>query len=153
MTHFDSFLATLSWLLYIAPGLDITDDHIDGTARFVGDHTIVTVERSDFRNASDYDVLTKARNADGNLYNIVHLPLSDKTIGEWRGIYVNYYVGNEVVIVPIYNDPMDAEAIAILETLYPTRFVYGIDMQELYLDGGAAHCVTQQQTVATRRRD
>lgn len=135
-----------------AAGLDLTDDHIDGTARFAGSDTIVTLERKEFRNAKDYDVLANARNAAGNPYYIVHLPLSDKPVGDWRGIYINYYVGNEVVIVPTYDDPKDAEAITMLQTLYPTRDVIGIDMQELYLDGGAVHCVTQQQPAASRRR-
>ena len=151
--YFRTYLGATNFIwLEGEAGLDITDDHIDGTARFVGDHTIVTLERSEFGKVSDYDVLTTARNVDGDPYTMVHLPLSDKTIGDWRGLYINYYVGNEVVIVPIYDDPKDAEATAILQTLYPTRTVHGIDMSELYLDGGAAHCVTQQQPVARRRR-
>lgn len=133
-------------------GLDITDDHIDGTARFAGTTTIVTMRREDFLQPSEYDVLKQARNAQGQQYDLVHVPLTKKLIGGEQGVYVNYYVGNEVVIVPIYDDVNDAEALSILGRVYPTREIRGIRMDELYKDGGAAHCVTQQQPLAVRRR-
>lgn len=130
-------------------GLDITDDHIDGTARFAGENTIVTTRREDFLNPSEYDILANARNADGERYKIVHLPISDKTILNTgvEGVYVNYYVGNEVVVVATFNDSKDEEALQVLGKVYPTRRVVGVNMEELYSDGGAVHCVTQQQPV------
>jgi agmatine deiminase len=135
-------------------GLDITDDHIDGTARFANANTIVTTKRDDFVNPSEYDVLVSARNSQGKPYKLVHLPITLKTILNtgYEGIYVNYYVGNNVVIVPTYNDPMDKEALRIIGGVYPTRRIVGVNMEELYSDGGAAHCVTQQQPVAVHRR-
>lgn len=135
-------------------GIDITDDHIDGTARFAGNNTIVTTKRGDFLNPSEYDVLVKARNSQGKPYKIIHLPLTIKTILDtgYQGIYVNYYVGNTVVIVPTFNDPMDKEALRILAEVYPNRRVVGVNMEELFSDGGGAHCVTQQQPVGAIRR-
>lgn len=135
-------------------GLDITDDHIDGTARFANTNTIVTTKREDFVNPSEYDVLVRARNAQGKPYTLVHLPITRKTIlnSGYQGIYVNYYVGNDVVIVPTYNDPMDQEALRILGGVYPTRRIVGVNMEELYSDGGAVHCVTQQQPVGVNLR-
>ena len=61
---------------------------------------------------------------------------------------MNYYVGNTVVLVPNYNDPNDATANSIIQTLYLTRTVVGIDCRNLYENGGMVHCVTQQQPVA-----
>jgi agmatine deiminase len=135
------------------PGLDTTDDHIDGTARFAGENTIVTLFRADFSNPSDYDVIQKARNTSGELYKVVHLPMTRKTIltSGFEGIYVNYYVGNEVVLVPTYNDPMDKEALQILGNVYPSRRIVGINMEEAYADGGAVHCATQQQPIGISR--
>lgn len=135
-------------------GGDITDDHIDGTARFAPGNTIVTYYRNDFLKPSEYDVLTKARNVNGQLYNIVSLPLTQMIVPGVNdyGIYINYYVGNDVVIIPTYNDPSDQVAINILKKVYRTRRMVGIDFVELYKDGGLAHCVTQQQPVAARRR-
>lgn len=134
-------------------GLDITDDHIDGSARFAGDNTIVTMARENFVNPSEYDVLANARNVDGERYNLVHLPITQKTILStgFEGIYVNYYIGNDVILVPTFDDPMDQEAIRILSNVYTTRKVVGVNMEELYTDGGAIHCVTQQQPEALRR--
>lgn len=134
-------------------GLDVTDDHIDGTARFANTKTIVTTKRDDFVNASEYDVLVGARSAQGKPYKLVHLPITRKTIlnSGYEGIYVNYYVGNDVVIVPTYNDPMDQEALRILGGVYLTRRIVGVNMEELYSDGGAVHCVTQQQPVGVSR--
>ena len=145
---------------------DVTDDHVDGTARFAGTNgndtnnstntntMIVTLYREDFANPSEYDVLTKACNANGEPYTIVHLPTTSQPILDSgvEGTYVNYYVGNDVVLVPTYNDPMDQEALRILGNVYPTRRVVGINMEQVHVDGGAVHCVTQQQPAATSRR-
>ncbi|KAI2497371.1 agmatine deiminase [Fragilaria crotonensis] len=54
--------------------IDVTDDHIDGTARFAGNNTIVTLYPDDFSDPSEYDVLVNACNANGEPYTIVHLP-------------------------------------------------------------------------------
>lgn len=134
------------WLEGIA-GQDITDMHIDGIARFVGNHTIATYPKEFVENygedvmISDYKVLETAKNANGEPYTIVELPIAIQS----EGSYLNYYVGNEVVIVPNYNESTDAEANAIIQGLYPEREVIGIIVSELWADGGALHCVTQQQ--------
>ena len=138
------------WLDGVA-GAEITDDHIDGTARFANGDTIVTFKRSDFLDPGEYDILQKATDADGNTYKIVHLPITEKKIGGWEGIYVNYYIGNEVILLPIFDDPADAEAKSVMEELYPDHEIVGIEATELYKDGGMAHCVTQQQPFPMRR--
>jgi len=50
-----------------------------------------------------------------------------------------------IVLVPNYHDPNDKIANAAIQKLYPDRKVIGIDVRELYKDGGMIHCVTQQQ--------
>jgi agmatine deiminase len=132
------------------PGLEITDDHIDGTARFANGDTIVTYHRDDFIDPSEYDVLVSATDAIGNRYKIVHLPITVYEVPIVRdyGIYINYYVGNEVVILPIFNDPNDDEAASVMKQLYPRKEIVRIDFTELYIDGGLVHCVTMQQPAA-----
>ena len=128
-------------------GREITDDHIDGTARFAHGDTIVTFPRDEFFEPSEYDILVSAKDANGNPYKIVHLPRTVNEVpqkGE-KGIYINYYVGNEVVILPIYNDPNDQEAAKIMKKLYPDKDIVPIDFTELFLDGGVVHCVTMQE--------
>ena len=59
--------------------------------------------------------------------------------------YVNHLVTNGGVIACTFDDPMDAEAAAVLERVYPGRKVVGVDARELYARGGGIHCITQQQ--------
>ena len=135
-------------------GGEITDDHIDGTARFAPGNTIVTYYREDFVIPKEYDILKAAKNANGQVYRVVSLPLTQNIVPGVNdyGIYINYYVGNDVVIIPTFNDPSDQVAIATLQQVYPTRRMVGINFVELYKDGGLVHCVTQQQPVSTRVR-
>ena len=139
-------------------GLEITDMHIDGFARFADERTIVTMNDDDLRvwqvPEQDIKTLAGARDADGRAYDRLVLPLtarkvfttSGRDLG-YRGSYVNYYVANGVVLVPNYSDANDAVANRILQ-LYPDRRVIGIDVRNLYADGGMIHCVTQQEPVA-----
>lgn len=144
-----------------APGgtEDITDTHIDGFARFGTPDTLVSMSTADLTywgiSSADITRLANATNVDGVKYNKVLLPLTAKnvvtTYGKnlgFKGSYVNYYVGNTVVLVPQYADANDSVAKSILQKLYPTRNVVGIDVRNLFANGGMVHCVTQQQPLA-----
>lgn len=137
-------------------GLEITDQHIDGFARFGNSNTIVTMDVNDLLyydvKQSDISKLFAAKNKNGIAYNFLKLPLSQNNVvtsyGQnlgYKGSYCNYYIANTKVIVPIYNDPNDAVALQLLQSLYPTRTVVGIDFRNVYANGGMTHCVTQQQ--------
>lgn len=138
------------------PGLEITDMHIDGFARFGNSSTIVTMKEEDLLEwevkSSDIDRLYNAKSKNGNAYNFVEIPLTKnnvvtqygKDLG-YKGSYINYYIGNTVVLVPNYKDPNDETANNIIKNLYPTRTVVGIDVRNLYENDGMIHCVTQQQ--------
>ncbi len=90
---------------------------------------------------NEFEVLSNAKNANGEFFIIVELQVAIKS----EGSYLNYYVGNEVVIVPNYNESTDSDANAIIQKLYPDKEIVGIIVNELWKDGGAIHCVTQQQ--------
>ena len=137
-------------------GIDITDMHIDGFARFGENNTIITMSRDDLYqeglSKKDINTLYSAKNKNGKPYLYAVLPLTKNnvvtTYGKdlgYRGSYVNYYISNDKVLVPNYNDPHDAIANAAVQTLYPDRKVVGIDVCNLYENGGMIHCVTQQQ--------
>jgi agmatine deiminase len=131
-------------------GQDITDDHIDGTARFANSgSTIVTFPPYDSSSRKEYNILKGAHDMNGKNYSIVHLPLTSRKLRQLRdwGTYINFYVANEVVLVPKYGDKNDRAAQEIIETLYPERRVVGVDVLELAIDGGMIHCVTQQQAI------
>jgi agmatine deiminase len=137
-------------------GREITDMHIDGFARFGNTNTIVTMNENDLLYwevpQTDINTLYTSKNKNGIAYTFLKLPLSKNevitTYGKklgYKGSYVNYYIANTVVLVPNYNDPNDAVANQLIQNLYPTRKVIGIDVRNLYANGGMIHCVTQQQ--------
>ena len=138
-----------------SPDEDITDGHIDGLVRFVDAKTIVTMteedyyETYDYTPEGDYDKVINAKNASGQKYRIVTLPITAEDVEwlGWRANYLNYYAGNNVVLVPVYGDVMDAEALRILGELYPGKEIIPINGEILAVIGGGIHCVTQQQPI------
>ncbi len=137
-------------------GTEITDMHIDGVMKFANSNTIVTMNNNDLIYwgllQSDIDILYNATNIDNTPYNFVYIPLTQNDVTTaygtnlgYKGSYANYYIANSVVLVPNYNDPNDETANDIIQTLYPNRTVIGIDVRNLYENGGMVHCVTQQQ--------
>lgn len=136
-------------------GLDITDMHIDGFARFIDSTTIITMQEEDldYWQVPERDIRTlyQARNKNEAPYKLVKVPLTrnevvttyDKHVG--KASYINYYIANNMVLVPNYNDPNDTVANQIIGELYPGRQVIGIDCRDLFANGGMIHCVTQQQ--------
>ena len=131
---------------------DITDGHIDACVKFAEGNKLVTLPHDDFmwycsETEKDWKTVTNAVNAEGVPYEIVEIPLTETFYEELEdyGCYLNYYVGNEVVLVPIYGDVNDQLAMDIIAELYPTRKVVGINCMNLALFGGMVHCVTQQQ--------
>ncbi len=137
-------------------GLELTDMHIDGVMKFANSNTIVTMNNDDLLYwelpQSDIDLLYAATDVDGVAYDFVYIPLTQDNVTTaygnnlgYKGSYANYYIANSAVLVPNYNDPNDAVANNIIQELYPNRTVIGIDVRNLYENGGMVHCVTQQQ--------
>jgi agmatine deiminase len=59
--------------------------------------------------------------------------------------YANFYVANDRVLVPTFNDPADRRALGTLAELFPGRTVVGIHAVDLVWGLGTLHCLTQQQ--------
>ena len=145
------------WLEGVA-GMDITDNHIDGMIKFLDDKTIIADSEFDLSPAEmkgwkDAKTLLNAKNVDGEPYEFIFLPSTKKEVvqveGEWiKGSYMNFYVGNKVVLVPNYDDENDKVANGILQELYKDKEIIGIDVRDLFADGGMIHCVTQQQPIS-----
>ena len=135
-----------------------TDFHIDGAARFVSKNTIIC----EYDPFDDEDELLhnlyekhmrqiKIRtNKEGNLYNVIPIPVTRECVkaAGCRGSYLNYYVCNDAVIIPVYNDINDNLAIQVISGFFPGRKAVPIDVSELFPYGGMIHCVTKQQPVA-----
>jgi agmatine deiminase len=132
---------------------DDTDGHIDDLARFVSEHTVVTVVEED-RGDENYkplqENLTRLREMTINnrKIDIISLPMPRKIVREGLRLpasYANFYIANSCVLVPTFADPADEPALSILRNLFPDRRVIGIDCRELIWGLGTFHCLTQQQ--------
>jgi agmatine deiminase len=59
--------------------------------------------------------------------------------------YMNFYIGNSVVVVPTFDSPFDAEAVSIIGQWFLGRKVVGIPARALLTGGGTFHSITQQE--------
>ena len=107
---------------------DDTDGHIDDFARFTGPSTVVCAWEDDRTDENyrtlheNYNTLKKSTDQDGNPLTIVKLPMPDRvSSGDLRypASYTNFFIGNTVVIVPVFDDPHDGEALRRLSSLFP----------------------------------
>jgi agmatine deiminase len=64
--------------------------------------------------------------------------------------YVNFYIANKCVVMPLYDKRRDGAALRTLRKLFPTRTVIGVETREILLGGGNIHCITQQIPVGRR---
>ena len=142
-------------ILWLGDGIegDDTDGHIDDLTRFVGPRTVVTVveeNRADPNYQPLQENLERLRtmtDQDGAPLEVVTLPMPRPLYYEDQRLpasYANFYIGNQVVLLPAFDPPHDAEAGAILQRLFPDREVVAIDCTDLVWGLGAFHCVTQQ---------
>jgi agmatine deiminase len=60
------------------------------------------------------------------------------------GSYVNFYIANRRVVMPLLDPRTDARALRVLRKLFPGREVVGVAAREILLGGGNIHCITQQ---------
>ena len=67
------------------------------------------------------------------------------------GSYVNFYIANGAVVMPLLDPRTDGRAKAALARLFPGRRVIGVASREILLGGGNIHCITQQQPLARRQ--
>ena len=79
---------------------------------------------------------------------VVKLPYPRPVIMEGQRLpasYANFYVANDIVIVPTFNDPSDRVALDLIAGEHPGRSVVGIHAVDLVWGLGTLHCLTQQQ--------
>jgi agmatine deiminase len=96
----------------------------------------------------NWERLQSATLADGSRINVVKLPMPAPLWFSGRRLpasYANFYIANECVLVPTFNDANDRIALGILAELIPGRKVIGIHAVDLIWGLGTLHCLTQQQ--------
>ena len=75
-----------------------------------------------------------------------HQHAEDWRLDQLPASYANFLIVNEAVIVPVFNQPRnDDRALGILRECFSGKQVIGVDARKLVLEGGAIHCITQQQ--------
>lgn len=137
---------------------DDTDGHIDDMVRFVNAEAVVSIVEPDphsphYRNlAENNERLQDLRTPDGHRVEIISLPMPKPLVAkDWRleqlpASYANFLICNGAVIVPIFLQPKeDDRALGILRECFPGKQVIGFDARRLVIEGGAIHCITQQQ--------
>jgi agmatine deiminase len=146
----------VSHLIWLAEGVtgDDTDGHIDDIARFVNPMTVVCVLETNSNDENyaplreNYERLQGARDQNGHRLSVVTLPCPaaiDYEGSRLPASYANFYIANEVVLTPVFDDPNDYRALGILQELFPERRVVGLPCKAVVAGLGAIHCVTQQE--------
>ena len=136
------------------PDGDLTRGHIDGIARFIGLRSVVVVQctskslcRPDSKDAEIYNQAAKIIEAAG--FNVIREPIEGfvKHNGQlFDTNYMNWLVGNGFVIVPGFrNLETDTKAKSRIESYFPNRDVYLIEMLSSWGAGGGVHCHTSDQ--------
>ncbi len=150
-------------VLWLGAGIagDDTDGHVDDLARFTAARTVVTVVEADPADANYQplqDNLARLRSMtdqDGAPLEVVPLPMPPAFEYDGQRLpasYANFYIGNQVILLPTFACRQDEQARGILQRLFPRRRVAGVDARALVWGLGAFHCLTQQQPCADERR-
>ena len=167
-------------IVWLPDGLynDETDGHVDNFCCYVrpGEVLLAWTDDSNDPNfarcRAALEVLERQRDAKGRTFVVHKMPIPgplyateeecagvDPVAGSQErnpsvrlaGSYVNFLIVNGAIIAPSFDDPADAEARAILQTLFADREVVMVPGRELLLGGGNIHCLTQQQPAPVKR--
>ena len=144
----------VSQIIWLGEGIegDDTDGHVDDITRFVSRTRVLTAvappgERNHDALEANRRLLEGMRLEDGSPLEVMALPsphLDDAQGQALPASYANFYVANQVVLMPAYGSEADAEAAAIIGGCFPGRQVHAIDCRDLVHGLGAFHCLTQQ---------
>jgi agmatine deiminase len=143
-------------VLWLGHGIagDDTHGHVDDISRFVDSNTIATVIEPNRRDPNHVPLrenlsrLKAATNPQGKKFTVIELPMPRPVIFEGRRLpasYANFYIANQQVLVPVFNDANDRIALNLLSELFPKREIIPIYSGDLVWGFGTLHCMTQQQ--------
>lgn len=150
---------------------DETNEHVDNICAFITPGQVVlswTEDKEDPQykmSEKCLKYLESQRDAQGRKLTVHKLPLPQPIYmreEECRGLihlngeptrvdgerlaasYVNFYISNDSIVMPAFQDKADAQAKEILEKLFPDRSVVQIPARDILIGGGNIHCITQQ---------
>lgn len=136
-------------VLWLGDGLinDHTDGHVDNLARFVGPNRLALPRATGpgDPNAAIY-ADARARALDAGV-KVVEVP--SPGLIEWAGVvqpasYMNFVITSNLVVVPVFGSPHDADGVAAIAELFPDRATVGLMGDAVLAGGGGFHCASQQ---------
>ena len=136
------------WLPFGLALDDDTDGHVDNVAAFIGEK-IVIMQGCDDKNEADFSRcatnISVAKDAGLTVHEIPVLPYVVTDSVRAAVPYLNFYICNDAVIVPVCGHDADSEMLALLGEFIPDRDIIGLEIGEiLSRGGGGIHCITQQ---------
>jgi agmatine deiminase len=163
MTRADYERAFAEWLgirktIWLGQGCagDDTHGHVDDIARFAAPDVVLLAyeeNSADANHRRSVDNLRRleAAGARAGDFTVIRLPYPRPVTMNGERLpasYANFYVANDVVIVPTFNDRSDRVALNVIAEVFPGREVVGVHAVDLVWGLGTLHCLTQQQTRA-----
>jgi agmatine deiminase len=142
------------WLV-AAPDRD-TDGHIDGIAAYVRPGRLLLLVPADpgddnFGFAPENLArLAEARDAAGRRLDVIRFDVTGSAMAGPNQVdvpYLNCYLANGAVIVPVSGTPADEPALAQLTAAFSDRTVIAVPGATLSYGGGGPHCITQQMPI------
>ena len=136
------------WLPFGLALDDDTDGHVDNVAAFIGEK-IVIMQGCEDKNEADFSRcatnISVAKDAGLTVHEIPVLPYVVTDSVRAAVPYLNFYICNDAVIVPVCGHDADSEMLALLGEFIPDRDIIGLEIGEiLSRGGGGIHCITQQ---------
>jgi agmatine deiminase len=136
------------WLPFGLALDDDTDGHVDNVASFIGPKTVI-MQGCDDKNEEDFvrcaANIAVAKDAGLTVHEIPVLPFV-VTDGVRAVVpYLNFYICNDAVIVPVCGRDADNEMLAMLGEFISDRDIVGLEIGAILAHGGGGiHCITQQ---------
>ena len=133
---------------------DDTHGHIDDIARFVDTNKIFLAYEYNKKDKNfkplneNYKILNISKDQNGKKITIIKLPMPKPIFIEKTRVpasYLNFYIANKVVLVPVFKDKNDKKVLKIFKRNFRNRKIIPIDCLDLIWGFGAIHCMTQQE--------
>ena len=125
-----------------------TDGHIDNIACFIDAETIISQSTNDKGN-ENFSIYADNRSIiKESGMNLIEIPEPEARYSDGERVplsYINYYIANDLVVLPSFGCKQDQVALSTLKDLYPKRQVKQINANEILVGGGGIHCITMQK--------